>query len=933
MCTKENVEAYSTIFLFVSVRTNDAFMVQASLEDIVTKRSLTLLFACVAVALYAVTASAVCRPDAICLAEDRYEVTVDVMISDDHRVAATPLFLRGDVAYFSAVSGTSDPFNPDIAVKVVDFRPAFGSFLIFHAPLTHFPYTVTVRDTATGETKVFKKDLDSFCGAVDSLPAIGSSAKGDPPAVQGPIGCGNDPHLLCLFGGRFGIRLTARTTDQATVPGTALPYNESFGSFSLPTLTGDGERAEVAVKLIDGFAVDGSVWVFHSALTHLPYTLEITDNASGAKQTYAVTGEDHCGGSILGRIPSEPCRAAASVSISGGDTITAGSSTTLQAHANGTQPFRYQWRRKLTDGSFVDIPGAIAAQYETGSLQLTTTFAVRVESGCGVAQERSVAVAVRPNVATLTVRKRGAGLGSINASLGDLKCGDGTAVCTATFPAGSRVRLTAAATVDSAFSGWSGACGGVSSCTVTLDSDQTVNARFEAAMRSVVMPDGGGTATLDGIGNVRFAGGALPPDTTVTLTTTRSGDTKSDFDTTAVLFAPTARSAYELRINTGTAIPAADIHVTLQIPPQLNAATTTGEIQVLAQVFEDGGDEVLDSFELFPSSVSGSTITTTLPPETFTNRRTADGSYEAIVVIAVTPTKPSSSPGLIPTAASANRELPLPPPKDATPGRIDWTSLITATSSCQGASLGSPIAGTAPVTSAFDPPAHYGTDFGVPNGTPIQSMADGVVTVVGNDSRPLTKPDPRSGKLVKGWGRYVVVKHSDGSASLYAHLEMTGVIVSVNQRVSRGDVLATSDNSGGSSGPHLHVEYAPNGALFGAQGRASKVDPAPCIGSNVDGSITVRDNGPLADDAFAVFINNVQICSTSIGASNTCAANNLRPGTVTLTLQCTVAPDDVGTYEVSLSRGLVFEGGGTSRSGTLPQGASHSFAVIVPQNP
>jgi hypothetical protein len=116
------------------------------------------------------------------------------------------------------------------------------------------------------------------------------------------------------------------------------------------------------------------------------------------------------------------------------------------------------------------------------------------------------------------------------------------------------------------------------------------------------------------------------------------------------------------------------------------------------------------------------------------------------------------------------------------------------------------------------------------------------------------------------------------------------------------------------------------------KGKGIKVNPQPCIGSNVSGSITVRDNGTLADDAFRVSLDGIILGTTAIGASNTFAANNIRSGTHTLIILCTIAPDDVGTYEVTLSQGITFSGGGTSRSGTLQQGASESFTISVPPN-
>jgi len=54
------------------------------------------------------------------------------------------------------------------------------------------------------------------------------------------------------------------------------------------------------------------------------------------------------------------------------------------------------------------------------------------------------------------------------------------------------------------------------------------------------------------------------------------------------------------------------------------------------------------------------------------------------------------------------------------------------------------------------------------------------------------------------YGRTVVIQHEMGFSTLYGHLSK--LLVSVGDKVSAGDVIAISGNSGRSSGPHLHYE-------------------------------------------------------------------------------------------------------------------------------
>ncbi|MBJ8343111.1 M23 family metallopeptidase [Antrihabitans sp. YC2-6] len=124
-----------------------------------------------------------------------------------------------------------------------------------------------------------------------------------------------------------------------------------------------------------------------------------------------------------------------------------------------------------------------------------------------------------------------------------------------------------------------------------------------------------------------------------------------------------------------------------------------------------------------------------------------------------------------------------------------------------------PTSGT--LTSPFgDGRNHQGIDIANSIGTPIVSVTDGKVISAGP---------------AEGFGLWVRIQHADGTITTYGHNNVN--VVTVGQRVSAGQKIATVGNRGDSSGPHLHFEVKTPG------------------GQNVDPLEWLADRGiEIADD-------------------------------------------------------------------------------------
>ena len=123
---------------------------------------------------------------------------------------------------------------------------------------------------------------------------------------------------------------------------------------------------------------------------------------------------------------------------------------------------------------------ALSATPNTGSTFTGWSGACTGTGGCALVLDANksatatFALSTAPT-STLTVSKSGTGTGTVTSSPSGITCGS---TCSASYNSGTSVTLTAAASFGSTFSGWSGACRGTGTCTVSMNAAKSATATF-----------------------------------------------------------------------------------------------------------------------------------------------------------------------------------------------------------------------------------------------------------------------------------------------------------------------------------------------------------------------------------------------------------------------------------------------------------------------
>ncbi|ASD21008.1 hypothetical protein B7495_01895 [Cryobacterium sp. LW097] len=152
---------------------------------------------------------------------------------------------------------------------------------------------------------------------------------------------------------------------------------------------------------------------------------------------------------------------------------------------------------------------------------------------------------------------------------------------------------------------------------------------------------------------------------------------------------------------------------------------------------------------------------------------------------------------------TAKEVAPPPPPVVVAPAAAAAATAVAAAPA--GASVRWPFPGSIRISDGYGPRSapcagcstfHDGLDMNPGQGTPIGSVADGVVSSV-------TAYDNG------GLGVHVMIDHvvnGQNVTSTYGHMLAGSAAVSVGQSVTAGQVIGNVGSTGQSTGPHLHLE-------------------------------------------------------------------------------------------------------------------------------
>ena len=291
-----------------------------------------------------------------------------------------------------------------------------------------YNYSVAARVTG-GTGKPYKW---SFTGALPSSLRFNASSGKILGVVAGTASVGTYPLSICVTGGKKGATSKIRNTickstnlkvvqANPSTPAADVATGTYAGNINFPNLTPPSGITGCEAKII-------------------ARTVTLTEGAGGA---------------INGSTNNEMLPTLTGTRV--GNTIT----VTLQSRWGARGPYAWQWSSDSISGT---LP-AFCWDLSTFALLNEGSYAFTLVRGS-------------TQTFAATVTKVGDGQGTVTANTGAINCGS---TCQGRYTTGTQVTLSATPSSGSIFSGWSGACTGTSSCSLTINADTSITATFSAS--------------------------------------------------------------------------------------------------------------------------------------------------------------------------------------------------------------------------------------------------------------------------------------------------------------------------------------------------------------------------------------------------------------------------------------------------------------------
>ena len=160
----------------------------------------------------------------------------------------------------------------------------YASDRAFDSPTESATATIDTTGLSAGRHTVFvrARDIDGNWGAVSAIFLFVQNTDDDPKNGDGGS-CAVDENTVCLHDGRYEVRVAWLAENGRTgAARAASSATEDAGLFWFFS----PDNWEILIKVLDGCALNGHVWVYGASTTDLGYIIRVIDTATGLKKEY-----------------------------------------------------------------------------------------------------------------------------------------------------------------------------------------------------------------------------------------------------------------------------------------------------------------------------------------------------------------------------------------------------------------------------------------------------------------------------------------------------------------------------------------------------------------------------------------------------------------------------------------------------------------------